>query len=106
MTIREQIEVNLKQALKNKDEITVSTLRMLKSALQNKEIEKRQKTLAEEEVVKAITRQIKEHQDSIEQFKLGNRPELVEKETRELEILKKYLPAQVSDDEIAAVVKA
>jgi len=105
MQIREKIEDDFKQALKKRDKITISTLRMLKAAIQNKEIEKKGEKLQDGEVIKIIAKQVQQHQDSIEQFTKGQRQELVEKETRELEILKKYLPEQLSPEEIADVVK-
>ncbi len=105
MQIREKIEDDFKQALKKRDKITISTLRMLKAAIQNKEIEKKGEKLQDGEVIKIIAKQVQQHQDSIEQFTKGKRQELVEKETRELEILKKYLPEQLSPEEIADVVK-
>lgn len=105
MQIREKIEDDFKQALKKRDKITISTLRMLKAAIQNKEIEKKGEKLQDGEVIKIIAGQVQQHQDSIEQFTKGKRQELVEKETGELEILKKYLPEQLSPEEIADVVK-
>jgi len=105
MEMREKIEGDFKQALKKRDKIIISTLRMLKAAIQNKEIEKKGEKLQDGEVIKIIARQVQQHQDSIEQFKKGKRQELVEKEAGELEILKKYLPEQLSPEEIAGVVK-
>ena len=105
MGMMQKIEDDFKQALKNKEGLVVSTLRMLKSALHNKEIEKRGEQLTEAEVVKVISKQIKQREDSIEQFKKGQRQELVEKETGECEILKRYLPKQLSQKEVEEVVK-
>lgn len=105
MEITERIETDFKQALKKRDKTRISTLRMLKSAIHNKEIEKKEKQLEDAEVVKIIFKQVQQHQDSIEQFRKGGRQELVEKETRELEILREYLPKQLSAEEIADVVK-
>ncbi len=105
MAIEENIDKDLREALKKKDEITVSTLRMLKSALHNKEIEKKHQALTDDEVVKVIAKQIQQRKDSIEQFKQGQRQELVQKETKELEILQNYFPKQLSEEEITAVVK-
>jgi uncharacterized protein YqeY len=105
MEMAKKIENDFKNALKEKDTVTVSTLRMVKAAIHNKEIEKRGEKLQEAEVVKIITKQVQQHQDSIEQFKKGGREDLVEKETKELEILKRYLPPQLSAQEITAIVK-
>ena len=105
MEIREKIENDFKQALKNKDQVVVSTLRMLKAAIYNKQIEKKGEQLETAEVVKIIAKQLQQHQESIEQFKKGNRADLVEKETKELEVLKVYMPAQLSAEQVAEVVK-
>ncbi len=105
MEIRRKIEEDFKQALREKDELTVSTLRMLKSALQNKEIEKKGKQLSDEEVLKIVAKQVQQHRDSIEQFTRGRRADLVDKESKELEILQKYLPRQLSAQEVGEVVK-
>ncbi len=105
MEIREKIESDFKKALKDKEKVVISTLRMVKSALHNKEIEKKGEKLQDAEVIKVIAKQVQEHQDSIEQFTKGKREDLVEKESRELEILKRYLPKQLSEEEIVNVVK-
>lgn len=105
MEIRQRLESDFKEALKNKDKVAISTLRMLKAALHNREIEKKGEELKEPEVIKAITKQVQQHKDSIEQFAKGKREDLVKKETKELEILEKYLPKQLSQEQIIAVVK-
>ena len=105
MEMQKKIEEEFKQALKKRDQIAISTLRMLKSALHNKEIEKKAKELKDAEVIKVIAKQVQQHQESIEQFTKGQRKELVEKETKELEILKKYLPKQLSEEEISNVLR-
>jgi uncharacterized protein YqeY len=103
--ISERIESDFKAALKSKDTVSISTLRMLKAALHNKEIEKKGAALSVEEIVKIIAKQVQQHQESIEQFEKGNRKELAAKETKELEVLKKYLPEQLSAEEITTVIK-
>ena len=105
MEIGEKIENDFKEVLKKRDKITISTLRMLKSAIHNKEIEKRGEALQEAELIRIVAKQVQQHKDSIEQFKKGKRQDLVEKETKELEILKRYLPEQLSADEITNVIK-
>lgn len=105
MKILEKIESDFKQALKKRDTIAISTLRMLKADLHNKEIENKGKQLDDGQVCKVVARQVKQHRESIEQFKKGKREELAEKETQELAILKKYLPEQLSPEEITNVVK-
>lgn len=104
MSIKEKIESDYIQALKAKNGVAVSTLRMLKAALHNKEIEKKGVALAEGEIAKIISKQISQREDSIEQFKKGGREELAQKESQELEILKAYLPKQLSEQEIEQIV--
>lgn len=102
----EKIKNDLKAALKEKDELVVSTLRFLLSAIHNKEIElKKRGKLSDEEVIGVIRKQVKEHQESIEAFQKGKREDLVEKEKKELAILNKYLPQQLSSKELKKIIK-
>lgn len=101
----EKIFNDYKQAMKDKDAIRSSTLSFLRAELANLLIEKRKKNLDDTEVISAIKKQIKQHQDSIEQFKKGNRQDLVDKETRELEILKSYLPQELSTEEVKKIIE-
>lgn len=106
--LQEQINNDLKQAMRDRDETTLSTLRMLLAALKNKMISLRQGAEAEltdEQVIEAVASEIKKRQDSIEAYAAGGRSDLAEKEKAEAEVLKKYLPQQSSDEEIEAVIK-
>ncbi len=105
MGIKDKIENDFKQALKKRDENAISTLRMLKADLHNKEIEKRGEQLQDAEIIKVIFKQIQQHKYAIEQFAKGKRQDLVEKETKELSILEQYLPKQLSQQEIIKIVK-
>lgn len=107
MTLREKIISDLKDAMKSGDAVRRDTLRMLDSAMKNLEIEKKKREtgLSEEEVLEAISRAVKQRQDSIKQFEQGGRPELAEKEKIELEILIAYLPAQLSKEELSVIVR-
>jgi len=96
---------DLKEAMKKKDPIKVSTIRMLRAAIKNLSIEKRTESLEEADILQIISKQVRQHEDSIEQFIKGGRTDLVEKESRELEILKSYLPPPLSNAEIVAIVK-
>jgi len=100
----EKIENDLKDALKAKDAEKVSTLRFLKSAIQNLSIEKKGK-IKDEDVIGVIKKQVKQRKDSIDGFKKGGRQDLVDKETKELEILKIYLPEELKPEELLAIVK-
>jgi uncharacterized protein YqeY len=103
MGLIENIEADLKAALKAKEGQVVSTLRMLTAALKNKSIELK-KDLKEEEVVAVVKSQVKQLKDSIEAFVEGAREDLAAKAREELEILAKYLPEQMSEEELKKIV--
>lgn len=108
--MKSKIIVDIKNAMRAKNELKLSVLRMLSSAIHNKEIEKRAKTgkeeeLGEEEIVAAIRTEVKKRRDAIQEFEKGNRKDLVDKESAELKILEEYLPAEISDEEIEKIVK-
>ena len=105
MAYKEEIEQGLKKALKEKDALRVSVLRMLLTSLSYKEVEKR-KPLAEEEFFAVVKTMIKQHGESIESFTKGGRPELAEKENKELEILKEFVPSQIGGEELSLEVEA
>lgn len=102
--LRERIDDDLKTALKNRETVRISTLRFLKSALHNAEIDKQEK-LKDEDTVAIIRKQVKERKDSIEEFKKGNRQDLVDKETKELEVLRDYLPEELKPEELLNIIK-
>jgi uncharacterized protein len=101
MAYKDRIEEDLKKALKSKDSLRVSTLRLLLSALNYKEVETRH-PLTEEEFQSVVKTMIKQHVESVESFKKGQRIELAEKEEKELCILKEFAPTQMSEEEVAA----
>ncbi len=109
--LREKIQENLTAALKAKREVELSTLRMLSAAVLSREKEKRFKSgkaedvlLTEEELVEAISSEIKKRREAIELYTKGERPELAEKEKEEMTILQKYLPEQLSEEEVRKLV--
>ncbi len=102
--LQDKIKKDTIEALKNKDEIKVITLRMLQAAIQRKSIENRKEELKEEDVLRVLKKEVKQIKDSIEAFINGNRNDLVEKEKVSLNILKDYLPPQVSLEEIKEVI--
>lgn len=104
MDYRSTIENGLKESLKKRDAIRVSVLRMLLAAIKNKEVEKI-RPLTDEEFFGLIKTSIKQHNDSIESFRKGQRLELAEKEEKELEILKEFQPSQLTGDEIAQEIE-
>src|SRR5512136_1449055 len=103
MGLREQIDSDIKDAMKSGAKDKVSALRMLSAALKNKQIDKRA-PLTDSEIVDTVRSLIKQRRDSIEQFARGGRQDLVDKETAEIKVIEEYLPAAVTDDEIATVV--
>lgn len=122
MTLKEKISDDLKKALKEKAELEISTLRMLRAAVLNKEKEKRAKLvkeknkiqeeelekesqLTDEEVIEVISSEIKKRKEAIFEFQKGEREDLVRKEKEEMEVLKKYLPEQLSEEEIKRLTK-
>jgi len=105
MPIVEQITKDMTAAMKAREEPRLSTLRMVKSALKNKEIDKRA-PLDDKEALAVLSTLIKQRKDSIEQFTKGNRPELAEREAAEIVIIESYMPKAVGDDEIGATVRA
>ena len=107
MTLHEQISADLKDAMRAKDAVALATLRALKSALKYAAIEKlgAEGELGEADSLAVVRKQIKQRQDSVEQFTAGNRPELAEKESAELAVLQKFLPAAMSEAEINAAIE-
>jgi uncharacterized protein YqeY len=106
MSLAEKIQKDLVDAMRSKDELRLSVLRGIKSAIKYKETEKI-RTLDESESIQILQTLVKQRRESIEQFGKGNRQDLVDKETKELAILESYLPAGASDAEMdAAISKA
>ncbi|MBI3333053.1 MAG: GatB/YqeY domain-containing protein [Candidatus Omnitrophica bacterium] len=105
MTLTERINDDLKAAMKSRDEAKVSTLRMLKAAVSNAAIQKGKAGLEDGEILEVIQRSLKQHQESVEAFTKGGRADLVQKESREAEILKGYLPAALSEAELKALIQ-
>lgn len=104
--LKDVIQEDLKQAMLDKAEEKLSTIRMLKSALQYHEIQKGGAgyEATDEDVVEVVGREIKKRRESIEMYEKGNRQELADKEKRELEVLQSYLPEQLSEADIRALV--
>jgi len=105
MRLRDKINADLTAAMKAREAERLSVLRMMKTAVKNKEIELI-KELEDAEVLKIFVSLIKQRKDSIEQFTKGGRPELAEKEAQEIKIIEEYLPAAVGEEEMAAAVSS
>ena len=104
MEIKSKIEEGLKAAIKQKDTVRLSILRMLLAAIKNKEVEKI-RALTEDEFYALVKTSVKQHLESIESFKKGNRQDLVDKEEKELEILKEFLPAALTDEDLSKEIE-
>jgi uncharacterized protein YqeY len=104
--LTDRIAADMKDAMRAKDAARLSTLRMLKSAIEYHKIEKKQEQLTDTDVIAVIKKQIKQRQDSIDGFEKGGRADLVEKEKAELAVLKSYLPEELSQAQVEEVVKA
>ena len=111
MSLKEQINEDIKKAQKNKNELELLVLRGVNSAIHNKEIAKKpassadREELTDEEVVEVLMTEAKKRKEAIIEFEKGNRNDLSEKEQKELEILKKYLPEQMGEDQIKEEAK-
>jgi uncharacterized protein YqeY len=103
MTILEQITEDLKEALKRKDEISASALRMAISNITNARIAKGSE-LSDDEVVAELSKDAKRHKESIAAFEKGQRVELAEKERAELKVISKYLPEQMGEEEVKKII--
>lgn len=104
MSLKTQIIDDIKTAMKAKDKDKVGTIRMLTAAIKQVEVDERRE-LADADVLSIVSKMIKQRKDAAEQFKQVDRQDLADKELAEIEILKQYLPAQLSTEEIDAVVK-
>ncbi|QHS53884.1 GatB/YqeY domain-containing protein [Edaphobacter sp. 12200R-103] len=104
MTIAQRVDADIVVAMKARDEHKLTTLRMVKSALKNKAIDKRA-DLTDAEESQILSTLIKQRRESVESFTKGNRPELAEKERTEIGIIEAYLPKEAGEDEIRQVVQ-
>ena len=103
MSLSERIQKDLVDAMRVKDQLRLSVLRGMKAAIKHKEVEKI-RVLNDAESIQILQTLVKQRKESIEQFSKGNRPELADKETKELAILEDYLPASASKDEMNAAI--
>ena len=105
MSLKEQLQNDLKEAMKAKDSFKRDTIRFLMSAIKQVEVDTR-KELSDADIVKIIQKSIKQREEAAQQYKEGGREDLYEKEIKEAQILKAYLPKQLSDEELAQEVQA
>lgn len=105
MNLKDRIAEDMKAAMRAKDTPRLETIRMLRAAIQRREVDE-QTALDDDAVLAVIEKQIKQTRDSIEQFKSGGRDDLADKEQASLEILSEYLPEPLGDDELDALIRA
>ena len=103
MSLKDRIKDDVKQAMRDKDEARVSTLRMLVAAIQRKEVDERV-TLDDAQVIAVIDKQLKQARESIEQYEKGGRADLADKEKREMAMFQVYMPAAMSDAELDKLI--
>lgn len=105
MSLKKILMDDLKESMKNKETIRKNTITMVRAAIKQQEVDTRQ-DLTEEEIVDIIAKQVKIRKESIEQFKQGDRQDLVDSTEKEIEVLLKYLPEQLSEEELKEIVVA
>jgi hypothetical protein len=104
MSLRDQINQDMKAAMRSKDEARLSAIRMLWAAIQRREVDERI-TLDDTQVLSVVEKTVRQSRDAVEQFLKGNRPDLADKENRDIAFWEIYLPAQASDEEVAKLVR-
>ena len=106
MNLKEKLNEDMRKALRKKDALRLSTIRLLLAAIKNLEIAKgKDKELKESDLLGALSSEAKKRKEAIEGYKRGQREELVEKETKELEIIKEYLPEELSPEELEKIIE-
>jgi uncharacterized protein YqeY len=103
MSLKDQLNESMKTAMKARDDLRLSAVRMVRSMVKNREIDQK-KELDDQEIIETISTLVKQRRESIRMYREGNRPDLVEKEEAELGVLLGFLPAQLSTAEIEALV--
>ncbi|HET9942631.1 MAG TPA: GatB/YqeY domain-containing protein [Terriglobia bacterium] len=103
MSLQDKIQTDIADAMRTKDSLKLGVLRMMKTAVKNKEVEK-MKTLDEPEVLAVFNSLVKQRKDSIDQFRKGGREELAVKEEAEIKVIESYLPAAASDEDVRRAI--
>ncbi|HEX7714629.1 MAG TPA: GatB/YqeY domain-containing protein [Bacillota bacterium] len=104
MLLRERLPEDLKTAMKNRETLRLSVIRMAKAAVMNQEIA-RGHELSDDEVIEVLAKEVKQRSDSIPEYERGNRPDIIDQLKQEIAILKGYLPAQLSEDELRRIIQ-
>lgn len=103
MGLKDQLTADMKEAMRNKDKVALNTIRMLKASVQNEEIALG-RSLSEEEELTVLSREMKQRRDSYDEFTKAGRDDLAEQLKEEIAVVQRYLPAQLSEDEIRSLV--
>lgn len=104
MNLSERLNEDMKQAMRSQDKFRLSVIRMVRSSIKNIEIDQR-KTLNDQDVLDVLNREIKQRRDSLQDFEKAGRQDLVDQMKQELDILTAYMPKQLSEDEVKAIVQ-
>lgn len=105
MSLLTQLNDDMKQAMKSKDKEKLSVIRMVKASLQNESIKLGKSDLSEDEELSILSREMKQRKDSLQEFKSAGRDDLVEKLEMEIKIIQEYMPEQLSDEELSAIIQ-
>ncbi|KIY22685.1 MULTISPECIES: GatB/YqeY domain-containing protein [Mesobacillus] len=105
MSLLERLNNDMKQAMKNKEKDRLTTIRMIKASLQNEAIKFGKQELSEDEELTVLSREVKQRKDSLQEFEKAGREDLVEKTQTELKHVEVYMPQQLSEEEVTAIVK-
>jgi len=105
VSMQKQIMDDVKNAMRAKEAVKLSTLRMLQSAIKNKEIEVRPNELSDKDVISVVKKLVKQRKEAAEQYENAGRPELAEKEIEESKFLEVYLPAQMGEEQVTSIVE-
>lgn len=105
MSLINQLNADMKDAMRSKDKETLNVIRMVKASLQNESIKLSKNELSEDEELTILSRELKQRKDSLQEFSSAGRDDLVGKINNEIAILEKYMPEQLSDDELQSIVQ-
>ncbi|WP_100010607.1 GatB/YqeY domain-containing protein [Lentibacillus sediminis] len=105
MTLLDRLNQDMKQAMKNKDKQRLKVIRMVKASIQNETIKHGKDSLSEEEELSILSRELKQRKDSLQEFQSAGREDLAEELETEITIVKEYMPAQLSEEELKAIVQ-
>ena len=104
MSLKEKLTEEMKSALKERNKTRLSTIRLIQDAVNKKEIEQGRQALDDNGIIRVISAMVRKGEDAVEQFKKGDRQDLVDEENRQLDVLKSFLPQQLSSEEILSLI--